>query len=134
MVPAITRRSQLYAQGLGAGGGAGAGPITSAIRSAAGLVSDVALDQVKGVTMRSQLSQDVTLTARQAMGIDPTEPGLGTLFMQISKPAIYLDTTLGTIRIAPWGEPTLNLYPFFLIGTLVGVAAVVGLIARGFSK
>lgn len=130
MVPAITRRSQLYAQDLGAG--EIMGPITSAIRSAAGAVTDVAIDQINSVTIRSQLSQDVTLTPRQAMGIDPTEPGLGTLFMRISKPAIYLDTTLGTIRIAPWGEPTLNLYPFFLIGTLIGVAAVAGLIARGF--
>jgi hypothetical protein len=125
---AITRRSQLYAQGIGAG------PIATAITSAAGSVADVALDQVQSVTMRSQLSEPIHMTAREAMGVDPTEPGLGTLFMRISKPEISLNTTLGTIRIAPWGEPTLNLYPFFLVGTMVGAAALAGLVARAFSK
>jgi hypothetical protein len=124
---AITRRSQLYA-------GMGAGPISTAITSAAGSVANVAIDQIHGVTMRSQLSEPVHMTARQAMGIDPTEPGLGTLFMRLSKPEISLNTTLGDIRLAPWGEPTLNLYPFFLVGTLVGAAALAGLIARAFSK
>ena len=125
---AITRRSQLYAQGVGAG------EVADAVRSAAGLVSDVALDQVYSVTMRSQLSQPVTMTSRQAMGIDPTEPGLGTLFMQLSKPEISLETSLGTIRLAPWGEPTLNLYPVFLIASIVGLGALAGLAVRAWQR
>jgi hypothetical protein len=125
---AITRRSQLYAQGLGAGEAAGL------VRSAAGAVGDIALDQVYGVTMRSQLSQPVHMTTRQALGIDPTEAGMGTMFMQISKPEISLETTLGTIKVAPWGEPTLNLYPFFLVASIVGVGALVGLAVRAWQR
>jgi hypothetical protein len=126
---AITRRSQLYAQGIGA-----EGPISTAVRGAAGVVSDVALDQIYGVTMRSQLSQPVHMTSRQALGIDPTEPGIGALFMQISKPEISLNTSLGDIRIAPWGTPTLNLYPLFLVASIVGLGALAGLAVRAWQR
>jgi hypothetical protein len=110
------------------------GPISTAVRGAAGVVSDVALDQIYGVTMRSQLSQPVHMTSRQALGIDPTEPGIGALFMQISKPEISLNTSLGDIRIAPWGEPTLNLYPLFLVASIVGLGALAGLAVRAWQR
>lgn len=128
MVPAITRRSQLHGLGLQQG------DIARAAIAASGAAGDIALDQIKGVTFRSQLSPDIPLTARQAVGAEPAPSGVGELFMSISKPAVYVDTSLGTIRLAPWGEPTMNLYPVFLIGTLVGLGALAGLIYRGIKK
>jgi hypothetical protein len=125
----ITRRSQLY--GLGQGRAAG---IVRAIRAAGTAAGDVAASQIQGVTFRSQLGPDVELTGRQALGQDPAPGGMSELFMRLSKPAVYVETSLGTMRLAPWGEPTLNLYPVFVIGTLVGLGALAGVVARGLKK
>jgi hypothetical protein len=125
----ITRRSQLYGPGLGA-----EGPATSAVRaikSFASTAGDLAVDQIHGVTLRSQISPDIHLTAEQAVGQQPSPGGLSTLFLQVSKPAIYVDTSLGTLRIAPYGEPTMNLYPLFLVGAMVGLGALAGVFFRG---
>ena len=109
MVPApITRRSQLH--GLGASGR----DLASAISSVVGKTAEGA---IHGVTYRSQISPDIELTARQALGLDKTEGGFGQIFMALSKPAVYVDTDLGVIRIAPWGEPKLNLFPIMLIAS-----------------
>ena len=110
------------------------GQVTRAIVSAAKGAGDIALDQVHGVTFRSQVSPDIPLTARQAVGQEPLPVGVSDLWLRMTKPAVYVDTTLGTLRIAPWGEPTMNLYPVFIIGSMVLGATVAGLITRGLRK
>jgi hypothetical protein len=127
----ITRRSQLY--GLGAQTSA-AGTLIDAVRSVASGAGSIAADQIHGVTIRSQLSPDIELTGAQALGSEPAPGGMGELFFQIAKPAIYVETSLGTIRLAPWGEPSMNLYPVFMIGLLVAGATVAGLVVRGLKK
>jgi hypothetical protein len=126
----ITRRSQVFA-------GMGAGPATTAVRAVQRLASgagDLAMDQINGVTIRSQISPDFDLTAAQAVGGEPPAGGMSELFMRVAKPSVYVDTSLGTLRIAPWGEPTVNLYPLLLIGTIVGIGALAGILWRGMSK
>lgn len=124
MVPApITRRSQL--EGLGQ---------TSISRAISSVTRQAAIESVKGVTFRSQFSPDIALSGPQATGAEDAGGGIGQLFMRLSKPSIYVDTHLGVIRIAPWGEPKLNLFPLFLVGTIVGTAVVAGLIIRGIRK
>jgi hypothetical protein len=124
----VTRRSQLHGLGLNPG------EINRVVRAVGAGAGDVVASQINGVTFRSQLSPDIDLTGRQALGQDPAPGGVSELFMQISKPAVYVDTSLGTMRIAPWGEPNMNLYPIFIIGTLVGAGALLGLIVRGLRK
>lgn len=126
----ITRRSQVFA-------GLGAPPAPNAIALANKLVKgagNLVSDQVKGVTFRSQIAPDIDLTAAQAVGQEPPKGGMSELFMQVTKPAVYVDTSLGTFRIAPWGEPTVNLYPILLIGTIVGIGAIAGILWRGLRK
>jgi hypothetical protein len=126
----ITRRSQVFA-------GMGAGPATAIIQAAskvASTTSALALSQINGVTIRSQISPDLDLTAAQAVGGEPPAGGLDELFMRIVKPSIYVDTSLGTFRITPWGEPTLNLYPVLLIGAIVGIGALAGILWKGMQK
>lgn len=126
----ITRRSQIFA-------GMGAGPATAVIQAASRLASttgEIALSQINGVTIRSQISPDLDLTAAQAVGGEPPAGGLSDIFMRIVKPSIYIDTSLGTFRITPWGEPTMNLYPLLLIGTIVGIGALAGILYRGLQK
>jgi len=113
-------------------------PAAAAIIKAANSIAegggDLALSQINGVTFRSQISPDVDLTAEQAVGNEPTSGGMGEIFMRIMKPSVYVDTSLGTFRITPWGEPTLNLYPLLLLGAVVGAGALAGVIWRGLSK
>ena len=126
----ITRRSQVFA-GLGAPQAPNAIALANQLVKGAGnLVSD----QVKGVTIRSQIAPDFDLTAAQAVGREPPKGGMSEIFMQVTKPAIYVDTSLGTFRIAPWGEPKVNLYPLLLIGTIVGIGALAGILWRGLRK
>jgi len=130
----ITRRSQIFA-GLGAPSTSGAATAAvRAVRSLASGAGDIAMDQINGVTFRSQIAPDVDLTASQAVGHEPPRGGLSDIFMRVTKPAVYVDTSLGTIRLAPWGEPTLNLYPLLLIGTIVGIGAFAGILWRGLQK
>lgn len=110
------------------------GDIAKAVISASGAAGNIALDQIHGVTFRSQISPDIPLTARQAVGTEPPPGGMGELFMAITKPAVYVDTSLGTIRLAPWGEPTMNLYPVFLVGSIAAVGLGIGLLYRALKK
>jgi len=124
MLHPITRRSQLPLAGLGAGAASGF------LRS----VGDVASKQVQGVTFRSAISPDINLTGGEATGEQPRQSRFSELFLQFTKPTVYVDTTLGTLKIAPWGEPQMNLFPVILVGTVVGLAALAGLIVRGLRK
>jgi hypothetical protein len=122
MVPAhITRRSQL----------AGLGSAADIARAISSVASETASKSIHGVRFRSQVSPDLDLTPRQAMGQEPTDGGFGQVFMAVAKPAVYVDTDLGVIKIAPWGEPNLNLFPLAMIAAGVGLATVAGLIIRG---
>jgi hypothetical protein len=118
----VTRRSQ-----LGLGQSSVVGAISSFGRT-------LATDQIKGVYFRSQVSPDIELDPSQMSGERPrtlSEGGISELFLRVAKPAMYVDTTMGAVRVAPWGEPKLNLFPVILAGTLIGGALVAGLIARG---
>lgn len=111
--------------------GLGASDLVSTIKSVGRAVTT---DQIRGVVFRSQISPDVPVDPVRAMSGEPrpvSEGGLSELFLRIAKPAFYLDTTYGSVRLAPWGEPAINLYPVFLIGTLVGGALLAGAVARG---
>lgn len=99
---------------------------------------EVARDQVKGVYFRSQLTPDIEIDANTALGLaDPrsfSDAPVSEAMMRITKPAMYVDTNLGVMKLAPWGEPTLNLYPLVVIGGLAGLATTVGILVRALSK
>jgi len=124
MLYPITRRSQLPLAGLGAGAASGF------LRS----VGDVASKQIQGVTFRSTISPDINLTGGEATGDQPRPSRFSELFLQFTKPTVYVDTSLGTLRIAPWGEPQINLFPVVVVGTVVGLAVIAGLVVRGLRK
>ena len=103
-------------------------------QSALQAIKSAASDQVRGVYFRSQISPDIDIDPTALMAgrkREFSEGGLSELFLRVAKPSVYVDTTLGSIRIAPWGEPRFNLLPLLLIGTAVGGAVALGLIARG---
>lgn len=143
------------------------GQASALSRFAAGAQNFVA-GAVRGVTIRSNLSPDITLTPQEAAGPSGTIPGLpatGTrpagaprrpatapgreggvapgygvrrhgafseAILALAKPEIELDTVAGRIRVAPWGQPTTNLFwPIVILGgaslTALGILAVRGL-------
>ena len=126
----ITRRSQLPVGGLGADDASIMSAISSFGRQIAG-------DQIKGVFFRSSISPDIQLDPSMVLSGQPrsvSEGGFGELFLRFAKPAVYLDTNLGAIRIAPWGDPTINLFPVILLGTVAAGAVIAGLIVKGLRK
>lgn len=113
----ITRRSQLNGMGQS-------------------LISDVARGLARGsvrnVTFRSQISPDFTYDPNEP--IPPGRGGFGQVLMSIVKPEVDVDTAAGRITMAPWGRPTLPLFPLAVGVVLLGGAAVAGLIVRGLRK
>lgn len=148
-VTPITRRSQLmYAKRLGIPGLDGMGASASDLASSVSkFVSSGAGGAVKRVTIRSNLSPDITLDPREAAGPTGSVPGAppGTGFrrrggfsealLAFAKPEIEVETPVGIVRVAPWGPPTTNLFwPVVILGTMgtvaLGILAYRGLKAR----
>ena len=113
----VTRRSQL--NGLGA----------SLISDVA---SGIARGSVKSVTFRSQISPDYSYDPNAP--IRPGGGGFGQILMQIVKPEVEVDTAAGRVSMAPWGKPTLPLFPLAVGVVILGAAAVAGLVVRGLRK
>jgi hypothetical protein len=135
----ITRRSQLvYARQHGMG------DLTDSIKS---FVSSGAGGAVRRVTIRSNLSPDISLDPREAAGpggmvaagkdAPPVagvrrRGGFSEAIMAFAKPEIEVETPIGVVRVAPWGQPTTNLFwPVVIIGaagiTALGILAYRGL-------
>jgi hypothetical protein len=97
----------------------------------------LASSQIKGVFFRSQVSPDIKLDPLEIIRGAPrtfSEGGVSEAFLKFVKPAVYLDTNWGSLKVAPWGEPKTNYFPFLLIGTVLGGAVVGGLIWRGLKR
>jgi len=125
------RTSGLYpVSGLGAGGAA---EVLTQTLTAFGQST------VKGARFRSAVSPEVRLDgatlfagqSRPAAG--EGGPGTETL-LRFIRPAVYIDTTLGTRVIAPWGEPQRNWFPLLAVAGVVLTAVGVGVLVRGLRR
>jgi len=100
-------------------------------------VAGLASSQVKGGFFRSQISPDIRLDPLEVMsGTARTfgQGGVSEMFLNFAKPAVYLDTSFGSLKIAPWGEPKFNYFPLLILGTAVGGAVVAGMIWKQLKK
>ncbi len=129
-VPARTRRSQSL-DGLGQGAAA------SAVAQLAKSAGRAATSQIRSVVFRSQISPDIEIDPVLESVAEPVaeprtvgEHGLSELFLRVAKPAFYIDTNFGVLRVAPWGEPKLPLFPLFVAGTIVGGFVLAGFVVR----
>lgn len=112
-----------HSAGLGQGN-----PLTQALAS-------VGRASVRGAVFRSTVSPEVVIA-------DPLRPsartvsegGLDETFLRLIKPAVYLDTAAGPMKIAPWGEPRANYFPLVAGVALLGSALLIGMIVRGFTR
>ena len=99
---------------------------------AANLLESAAQSVVKSATFRSQLTP--TFTWDPWSPTPPAPPGGGSgWLMEIVKPAVDIETQLGPVTIAPYGEPTEEYGTLAAVGglaTLVGVVFLIGWIAR----
>jgi hypothetical protein len=90
---------------------------------------------VKGARFRTTISPEVTLGQDVLFaGSQRTGGGGSEAFLRFVRPAVYLDTALGTRVIAPWGEPSRNWFPLLAIGTLVAASVGVGVLIRGLRR
>jgi|GEM_PF-3503593 len=83
---------------------------------------------VKQVVFRSQISPAMAYDPKSGR---PAEAGAGSpggafgqTLMRVVKPAVYVETSAGTFKYAPYGEPTANyFYP-----VVIGAAALGGVL------
>ena len=80
------------------------------------------------VFVRSQITPEVQIdpTASPEQQQARSGGGFGNWIMSLVKPAVYVETPAGTIKAAPWGEPTNNYLPALLIASGVLVFSVLG--------
>ena len=112
--------------------------VSSVIKSVAGGAADVARSQIRTVVLRSNVSPDIVLTPEQALGPDQggvqRRGGFQEFLWSWAKPEIEVNTAFGSVRVAPWGEPTTNLFwPTVILGT-AGAVAIGVLAYRGLKK
>ncbi|MEE9197250.1 MAG: hypothetical protein V3U45_03820 [bacterium] len=90
---------------------------------------------VKGARFRTAISPEVNL-GHDALfaGRRRTGGGAGEAWLRFVRPAVYIDTALGTRVIAPWGEPTRNWFPLLAGAAVVLTAVSVGAIIRGLRR
>jgi hypothetical protein len=96
------------------------------------LVSSLAQGAVKSVTFRSQVTPDYTYDPWAPAPPPPPDEGSGWL-MNFVKPAVTIETAMGPVEVAPYGEPTENYGQVVLAGglaALVGVIVLIGWLAR----
>lgn len=112
--------------GLGAGA-------TAALTQA---VSSFGQAAIKGARFRSTISPEVSLSSqvlfagqRRPTTVEGGSPA--ETFLRFVRPAVYLDTALGTRVIAPWGEPNRNWFPLIAAGAVVLTAVGAGIFLRG---
>ena len=113
------------------------GDTSDVVSSIAQFGKGLASSQIKGVFFRSQISPDIQLdpiAVMQGLPRSFSEGGVSEMFLKFAKPAIYLDTQFGSLKVAPWGEPKTNFFPLLLIGTVLGGAVVGGLIYKRLRK
>lgn len=125
---ALRRLVPVRASGLGAE--------TNLVSRALETASSGLQSQVRRVTLRSNLSPEITLSPAEAAGPDRggirRQGGLSEFLWGIAKPEIEVETSVGTFRVAAWGRPTTNLFwPLVILGgagaIAIGVLAVKGL-------
>lgn len=115
------RRPQAPLHGMGDAG--------SAVSRLVGSVASAGV--VRSVTIRSNISPDITLDPR-AYAVDPRtgrpmggeRRGVFTeALLRFAKPEIEVETAAGRIRVAPYGAPTTNLFwPVVIFGAMGGIA------------
>ncbi len=92
--------------------------------------ADLLLQAVGPVTIRSQLTPEITYAPGQNGG-PPTEQssgGPGEILLQLLKPEIEWKSPLGVTSMAPYGKPTANYFPE-VAGVFVVVTGVLAWLA-----
>lgn len=75
---------------------------------------------VKRITLRSNFTPDVDYSWAESQA-GARKGDFSELFWRLAKPEIEVETSFGTIRSAPYGEPDMNL---FWPAAILGVASV----------
>lgn len=70
---------------------------------------------VSNVTMRSQVTPEYVWTPSSET---KAQGGLTGLIMGFIRPAIYVKTPAGTMKMEPYGVPTTNYFPLLAIATV----------------
>jgi hypothetical protein len=97
--------------------------VASTVRSLAGRA-------ISRVTIKSQITPDYTVVPGAPSGAP--KPGIGNVLMGLVRPAIYVETPVGTIKTEPWGAPRKNYLPvILLLGGIAALAVLGGAYALG---
>lgn len=89
---------------------------------------------VSNVTMRSQITPDYVWTPTSEQ---KAQGGITGFIMGLIRPAIYVKTPAGTMKMEPYGIPTTNYFPLVVVATVltgVGVAAALVSIGKRLAK
>ena len=90
---------------------------------------------IKGARFRTTISPEVSLGPDVLFSGSQRSGGGGSeAFLRFVRPAVYLDTALGTRVVAPWGDPSRNLFPLLAIGSLVLASVGLGVLIRGLRR
>lgn len=109
-------------------GRAGMGDVSDTVRRFARQAASGGV--VRRVTLRSNISPDISLDPAQATGARPRRGRFSEALLRFAKPEIEVETPAGAIRVAPYGPPTTNLFwPVVILGT-AGAAALTILAVR----
>ncbi|MCC6752022.1 MAG: hypothetical protein IT371_30500 [Deltaproteobacteria bacterium] len=109
--------------GLGALGAAPkTSPVNAGVAAMQRVAGNVASRAISRVTIRSQITPDYSVDPSAAGPSAAPKQGFGNVLMGLIRPAIYVETPAGTIRVEPWGQPRSNYLPVIL--ALGGVAAL----------
>jgi hypothetical protein len=89
-----------------------------------------ARSQIRGARFRSTLGS-IPMAFGPTGTVQPAADGGGSSIMGFLQPAWDLDTSLGTITLAPWGAPTRNYGPLVLALAAIAAGLGFGLVIRG---
>ena len=90
---------------------------------------------IRGVRFRSAITPEIVLDSKDLAG-KPGAAGEGkpSALMSFIRPAVYIDTPMGTRAIAPFGEPTRNWFPVVAGAAVILAAVGAGTMLRGMRR
>lgn len=123
----IVERRNMRRSGLGS-------PVTSALTHSAQTLAD---QLVLSASFNSQLTPPVKVDRPLSPRAAQREGRSGfftNAIMSVVKPEVVIETPAGVKRMAPWGEPTTNLYPVVVAGMIAGSVLAAGVVWRAFTR
>lgn len=106
----------------------------SSLTSLVGKATTAARSQIRAARFRSQLTPEITLDLSQPGAPAANGGGPSGWLLSLIKPAVYVDTNLGTVTLAPGGEPTRNFFPLVALLGVVGGGLAIGLLVRALRR